>query len=130
VIIQKKTLLRLTKFVIGGIVNNVALYPIYIILNYFFDYQFAFLSSYCLGILLTYWINTAYVFESQRSWRTFLVYPSIYIFQYIFSASLLWCFVELLAGSELLGPFFVAIFIVPITFMLNKFVLTSNGSAC
>ena len=125
-IISKETWLRLTKFIIGGIVNNAALYPVYLLLNYFFYYQFAFLSSYCLGILLTYWINTAYVFGSPRSWRTFFVYPSIYLFQYIFSASLLWCFVELLGGSELLGPFVVAILIVPFTFTLNKFVLTGD----
>ncbi|MDB4540496.1 GtrA family protein, partial [bacterium] len=127
-ILPKQTWLSFTKFIIGGIVNNAALYPVYLVLNHFFYYQFAFLSSYCLGILFTYWINTGFVFKTQRSWKTFLVYPSIYVFQYIFSAGLLWCYVELLGGNELLGPFLVAIFIVPVTFTLNKFVLTDHDS--
>ncbi|MBJ45152.1 MAG: polysaccharide synthesis protein GtrA [Planctomycetaceae bacterium] len=129
--INKETKQRLTKFVVGGVLNNAIVYPVYLFLNCFISYQAAFTVCYCVGILWSYWFNTRYVFRTQGNWRSFAVFPSIYVFQYFVSAAALWCFVEILGGSEVVAPLIVAVAIVPITFALNKFVLVglSNGVA-
>lgn len=107
-------------FIIGGALNTVFTYIIYITLLLLFDYISAYTISFVLGILFSFIINSKYVFKVSIYKKTMLLYPIIYLVQYFLSVNLLIIFVEKFGFSKALSPIIVVFILLPITYILNK----------
>lgn len=111
------------KFLVGGVVNTGATLVLYWILLRFIHYQAAYLVSYCAGILLSYALNTRYVFKAKHSWLKFAVFPVIYLVVYGLGALTLKLTVGTLGVPAALGPIISIVVTLPVSFLLTRALL-------
>ena len=113
-----------SRFLLSGVINTVATYAVYLYLRIHLHYQWAFLIAFVLGIALSYLLNALMVFREPISWQSALLFPFIYLFQYVCSAALLRLLIEILGIDERLAPMLITIAMIPITYALAKLAFT------
>jgi putative flippase GtrA len=116
------------RFLLGGIVNAALSYSVYLVLNLFLGYQWAYLAAYACGMVFSYCFNAAFVFEARLSWRGLFSYPAVYLIQYGASALLLGWLVESGVCSEAIAPLPIVILTLPLTFIMSKVVIRWSES--
>ena len=114
---------RWLRFVVGGGINTGFTYVIYLGINEFLPYHVAYLISYTVGVVFSYWFNARVVFCVPVSWKGLATYPVVYVVQYLVSALFLGGLVEFFRISELIAPLIVIAVMIPITYLMSKFVL-------
>jgi len=116
------------RFVGMGAANTLLSYGLYISLLQLFSYQIAYSVSYLLGILISYYLNTVFVFKSTFSFSKAFKYPAVYVIQYLLGVMLLVLLVELLNVSTYIAPLAVIIMTLPVTYYLSRKIIEgSNG---
>jgi putative flippase GtrA len=110
-------------FVVGGALNTGLSYGVYLLLLLILDYQVAYFFAYLCGLLFAYWFNAVVVFKVALSWRGLMAYPIVYIVQYVLSATVLGGLVAFAGLAEAYAPLVVAAVMLPVTYLMNKFVL-------
>lgn len=111
------------RFLVGGILNTGATLVLYWLLLRFIHYQWAYLASYCAGILLSYLLNTRYVFRARHSWLKFILFPLVYLVIYALGALVLKVAVDYLHLPASVGPLVSIAVTFPVSFLLTKVVL-------
>lgn len=117
---------RWISFLIGGGLNTGLTYCLYLLLSYLIDYQIAYAIAYVAGIVFAYFFNSKVVFKVEHSLIGMLVYPTIYLVQYIFGALLLNLLVEHLHLHKAIAPILVILLLLPSSYLLNKIVLKAT----
>nr|WP_225927323.1 GtrA family protein [Pseudomonas ekonensis] len=117
---------RWISFLIGGGLNTGLTYGLYLLLSVWIDYQIAYAIAYAAGIVFAYFFNAKVVFKVQQSWSGMLVYPTIYLVQYLLGALLLNLLVEHLHLHKAIAPILVIALLLPCSYLLNKFVLKAT----
>lgn len=117
---------RWINFLIGGGLNTGLTYCLYLLLSYVIDYQIAYAIAYVAGIVFAYFFNSKVVFKVEHSLIGMLVYPTIYLVQYIFGALLLNLLVEHLHLHKAIAPILVILLLLPSSYLLNKIVLKAT----
>jgi putative flippase GtrA len=125
--IRIQRLRRWLRFVVGGGVNTLFTYGIYLGLNKIIDYQVAYLFAYVMGILFSYWFNSVLVFRVPLSLKAFFSYPLVYVMQYVCSAVLLGILVEMVKFSEIFAPLVVTVGMLPLTYVMSKLLLSCSS---
>jgi putative flippase GtrA len=110
------------KFVLVGVANTAVTYLIYRGLLLFLSYYISYSISYVLGIAFSYFCNAVLVFKQPLSWRSFLSYPFVYLFQYLLSLAGTVLLVEVWHVPARYAPLFIIVVSVPVTFVLSRFV--------
>ena len=110
-------------FLVGG-VNTGLTYAIYLFLNLFINYLYAYSAAYVVGIIFSYLLTAGWVFRISLSLVTFFLYPLIYLIQYLVGVFLLDFLVESAGVSESVAPILVIVGTLPITYLLSKALLT------
>ncbi len=123
-LLKKYTKNNFYKFLITGSLNTILTYIIYLLLLIVIKYTYAYSISFVFGIVFSYIMNLKYVFNTSNSRKKILIYPLIYLFQYILSLMLLIFIVEILRITQEIAPFIVLIILIPITYFLNKTIFT------
>jgi putative flippase GtrA len=108
---------------LGGGVNTVLTYGLYLAFNLVLAYSIAYTASYLIGIVLAYFYNSLVVFNSPLSYKKFALFPLVYLVQYLLSLGLLAAFVQFLKMSETWAPLAVLIIVTPLTYLLSKLIL-------
>ncbi|AOY67065.1 GtrA family protein [Xanthomonas euvesicatoria pv. euvesicatoria] len=111
------------RFLLGGALNTGLTLALYWVLLDFMYYQWAYLASFCAGILLSYLINTRYVFRAQHSWLKFAAFPVIYLVTYAVGALALKISVGHLGVPAAVGPLISIVVTLPVSFILSKLLL-------
>lgn len=114
---------RWLRFIVGGGINTGFTYLVYLGINVFLPYHSAYLIAYAVGVVFSYWFNARVVFRVPLSWKGLATYPVVYVVQYLVSALCLGGLVEFFRISELIAPLIVIAVMIPITYLMNKFVL-------
>jgi putative flippase GtrA len=117
---------RWISFLIGGGLNTGLTYCLYLLLSYLIDYQIAYAIAYVAGIVFAYFFNSKVVFKVEHSLLGMLIYPTIYLVQYIFGALLLNLLVEHLHLHKAIAPILVILLLLPSSYLLNKIVLKAT----
>jgi len=125
-LLMKFTNREFIKFIIAGIINTVLSYLLYLILLLYLTYQISYVVSFILGILISYYINSKFVFNEQLSIKKLLSFPVVYVVQLLLNYLFLYVFIEILSISSKLAPLLVTIISLPVTFLLSRFVLKGN----
>lgn len=115
------------RFLVGGAVNTGATLVLYWFLLRFIHYQAAYLVSYCAGIVLSYALNTRYVFKAEHSWLKFAAFPLIYGMVYVLGALTLKVSVGYLQVPAALGPIISIVVTLPVSFLLTRALLHRPG---
>lgn len=121
---RRARLRRIAGFVIGGGFNTGVTYVIYVVLHQVLRYQVAYLLAYAAGIVFSYVFNSLVVFRRPMSWRGMLAFPAVYVVQYLVSAAVLALIVEWLGVPAWWAPLMVSVLMLPLTYVLTRFVLT------
>jgi putative flippase GtrA len=119
---------RFVRFLFSGGVNTIVSYSVYLIGLQFFSYQVSYTIAYVTGIMVAFLLNKLFVFESSRKWSSIILFPVVYIAQYIFGIFFLWLLISQLGMKVELGPLVVAILTIPLTYWLSALVFVGKES--
>jgi putative flippase GtrA len=114
---------ELVRFLLAGAANTLLSYLLYLLLLTFLTYLPAYSIAYCVGIVISYFMNVLFVFKNRVSLVNFLKFPIVYFIQYALGAVILWLLVGKAGVSPALAMIGVIIFTIPVTFMASRFVL-------
>jgi putative flippase GtrA len=115
------------RFVAGGTLNTGATLVLYWVLIRFMHYQWAYLASFCAGVLLSYVLNVRYVFRTKHTWLKLGLFPLIYLVTYAVGALALKVAVDGLGIPRGAAPLVSIAATLPISFLLSKLVLQVRG---
>lgn len=118
--------MQFARFIVTGAINTGITYGLYLLLLPFTGYLTAYSAAYMVGIVLSYWFNSVFVFRQPMSWRGSLRFPLVYIVQYALTGALLWFCVDVLGVSKQLSLPAVIALTVPITFLAARAVILSR----
>ena len=89
-------------------------------------YKYAYSLSYVSGILISYTLNTVFVFREFWTWRKLFKFPIVYFVQYVFGLFLITVLVDSLNVDIRLAPLLIVIISIPITYFLSKLIIKSG----
>lgn len=109
------------RFIIIGFFNTFSGYAIYLVLvNLFFNHINSYIISYIVGIVISYFLNSSFVFKVQPKFSTFLVFPLVYIIQFILGFAGIYFLIDILAINKNIAPLIIIVFTLPIGFLLSR----------
>ena len=111
------------RFLVAGTLNTLGGYLLYLVLQLVLPYQVAYFLAFVAGVVGAYCLNTLFVFRTRLAWRTFFASPAIYLVQYAVSAPMLAVLVEWLQVPDTIAPLIVSVVMIPVSFLLNRFML-------
>ncbi len=121
--LMKHVKMEFMRFLLVGTINTVTGYAVYLSLVFFIPYLFAYTISYVVGICVSYYLNTRFVFKTHFSLKKFLKFPLVYLFQYIFGICVVYLVVQKLGWHKALAPILAVILSVPFTFLLSRLII-------
>lgn len=121
--------MQFLRFVVAGGINTALTYGFYLLLLPLFGYLAAYSVAYVVGIVLSYWLNSVFVFHEPLNWPALARFPLVYVVQYLLTAALLWVFVDALGVGERVAPLFAVAVTVPVTFLVTRIVLQGSQRA-
>jgi putative flippase GtrA len=117
------------RFLVAGGANTAIGYGLYLLLNLAFDYRIAYSLSFAAGIVLSFVLNSLYVFREPLRWTRLLVYPAVYVLQYAIGIACVWAFVDLLNQPEALAPFPAIAISLPLTYIATRYIIKGGPGA-
>ena len=108
------------RFLISGLINTAITYWIYYISVDLIGYFMAFSIAFVIGIIISYSLNCIFVFKAKIQVKSFYQYPAIYFLQYFLSLSVLTLLIDYLGVNDKVAPIINVIFLIPVTFFVNK----------
>jgi len=111
---------RFIRFLCSGGANTAITYIIYLLLLQFLTYQVSYTIAYVAGIAIAFTLNKVFVFKEHQGWKSVLLYPFVYLIQYLFGILILWLTVNQMGLKVELGPLVVIVLTVPLTYWLSK----------
>ncbi|WP_367277831.1 GtrA family protein [Paraburkholderia sp.] len=119
--------LQFLRFLISGSINTVSTYALYLIFLGITTYKISYAISYISGIALSFALNKRFVFRSDRGMKSLILFPFIYVAQYLVGLFILWAWVDVAGLSKLTGPIAVVCVTIPITFFLSRAVFLKES---
>ena len=98
-------------------------YAIYVIFQLFLIYPVAYTLAYMLGIFISYYLNSRFVFKSEVRLAKAFQYPLVYLVQYLLGLLLLCVLIEIFSLNKLIAPALAIVLTIPVTFSLSKFII-------
>lgn len=111
-------------FAVTGILSTLIMFGLYVILYQLINYQYAYLIAYTISVIALYFMNKL-VFKGSMSLKTVLQFPLIYLLQYVLGALSI-KFIVGLGFSVTYAPIVIVIILLPVTFILNRFVFSKQ----
>lgn len=109
-----------------GFINTVFSYIVFIILLNYLSYNVSYTISFIATIILSYFLNTKYVFKQKLSFSKFLKFPLVYVAQYLFGILVLNILNIYMNISNYISILIVIVLSIPLTFILSKKILVSD----
>ena len=116
------------RFLVAGALNTAASWLVYLALLPLVSYPVAYSVSFVAGILLSFVLNSWFVFAVPLRWRRLLPYPGVYLAQYAVGYAVLWLAVERLGLPPWAGPLVALVFTVPVGFVLTRRLLVGPAA--
>lgn len=111
------------RFLISGALNTGATFVLYWILLAWVEYRVAYTLAYVTGIALAYLLSSRYVFKVRASARSAVLFPLVYVVQYLLGLLILWIWTDQLGLPAQYGVIASVALTIPATFALSKRIL-------
>lgn len=118
----------IARFLAGGVFNTGSTFILYWLLLLIVEYQIAYAISFATGILLSYVINTKFVFRTDYSLRKIIMFPLVYLTTYFAGAVVLNQAVSRFGLDERIAPLISVCATLPLAYLLSKLVLAGGNS--
>ena len=112
--------MQFVRFIVSGAINTGITYGLYLLLLPLLGYLPAYSAAYVAGILLSYWLNSVFVFGQPMSWRGLVRFPLVYVVQYVLTGVLLWLSVDALGVDKRIALLAAIAVTVPVTFLAAR----------
>ncbi|WP_414615197.1 GtrA family protein [Stenotrophomonas pavanii] len=122
----RASLPTIVRFLAGGALNTGSTFVLYWLLLLVVEYRIAYAISFVAGILLSYVINTKFVFRTNYSLRKVILFPLVYLATYLAGAVVLDLSVSRFGVDTRLAPFISICATLPLTYLLSKLVLAGS----
>jgi putative flippase GtrA len=110
-------------FIFWGGINTLASYLIYATLLLFFPYPISYSIAYILGIFISYFLNSKFVFKQELRLSKAARYPLVYVTQYLLGLASLYLLVHVLRVNKLVAPALIVLLTIPVTYFLSRRIL-------
>lgn len=117
---------KFLKFLGAGLINTIVSYFLYVILVLFINYQISYAISFIFGIILSFILNTKYVFEVEQTIKKFVLFPFVYLVQYLLGAFMMSFIIEIIGINQFFAPLVVTVCLLPISYLLSKKILVNK----
>lgn len=114
---------QVLRYVFVGGLNTAITYGLYIILLSWLGYQLAYVLSYVVGIVFSYFLNAKAVFKVRTSLLKLFLFSFVYVLQLGVGTVLMYILVGRLGVPEELAPLAVLFVLVPTSFLLVRAVM-------
>jgi putative flippase GtrA len=114
---------RVGRFLLSGAVNTGVTYVIYLLLLRVVSYTISFTIAFAAGIALSFILNRTFVFGKPRLARRHLLFPLVYVVQYLVGLGIVHLWVGYAGWEPRWAPLASIVVTVPLTFLLSKWVL-------
>jgi putative flippase GtrA len=114
------------RFLVAGAINTLVSYALYLGLLTVLSYTLAYTITYVAGIGLSYLLNQRYVFRVPANMLGAVLFPLVYLFQYLVGVWVLRVAVDGFAISARLALIASIIATIPLTFLLSRTILKSR----
>ena len=114
-------------FVVFGSLNTLLSTALYLVILLFAPYPVAYTVAYICGIGMSYFLHVNFVFNERPRVASAVRYPIVYVVQYILGMLLLYVLVEIAGLAEWLAPFLIAVMMIPVAYLLSRYVIKSRG---
>lgn len=111
------------RFLLIGTANTALTYGLYLWLLTLMEYRYAYSISFAAGVMINFFLQTRFVFETQRSWGKLLRYPLVYVVQYLFGLGVITLAVQVFNLPTQWAMLCAIILSIPITFLISRWVL-------
>lgn len=115
------------RFLVTGCINTALTWLIYLAALSVVGYSLAYTFAYAIGIVIAYVFGVGYVFRTSPTLKGFLIFPMVYLAQYLAGLGILWVAVSQLHIDEQYAIFASIIGTIPLTFALSRLVLFRAG---
>lgn len=110
----------LVRFLLSGGLNTVFTYGIYLLLLQIVNYKAAYSTAYIAGIILAFMMNRSFVFRAHRGWKSAVLFPFVYLAQYLVGLLVAIGWVEKLGLPPEGAPLAAIVVTIPVTFVLSR----------
>jgi putative flippase GtrA len=93
---------------------------LYLLLLRFMQYTLAYSVAFVAGIVISYLLNSTFVFRATARARTLALFPLIYVVQYVVGLAVVAIWVDLLGLPDTLAPLAAVAVTLPITYLLTR----------
>ncbi|HEY0332979.1 MAG TPA: GtrA family protein [Stenotrophomonas sp.] len=98
-------------------------YAVYLFALIWFSYEISYVASYVFGIGIAYYSSAVLVFREPLSRKSALLFPLVYVFQFLAGYFLIRFAVESLGIPEGWGLAFSVAVTLPVTFLMSRWVV-------
>lgn len=125
---MRSTIARLVRFGAVGVANTVIYYVVYLGLRTQMMYMIAHVCAFTFAMICSYFLNCYITFKARPRWRTFLLYPLSNVASFTLTTVGLPIAVGVFGVDQRIAPLAVAIFAVPITYLLAHHIMIGRLS--
>lgn len=126
-IIQKRG--SLLRYVLVGVVAAAIHYGVYIIVQQWLAVNIAYTIGYVISFVINFYLTSYFTFHAKPSWRKLVGFGCSHFINYILHMVLLNMFL-ILGVSKLIAPLLVLCFVVPLNYVLLRFVFVGRKRSC
>jgi putative flippase GtrA len=124
--LKKLLEIKFVRFLLTGGLNTALTYILYLALLSFLPYIWSYSISYVCGIFLAFMLSRFFVFKEHQGLKSALLFPFVYLAQYILGVFVVWLWVKQLSLPESLAPLAAIALTLPLTFALSRLVFVKG----
>ena len=123
----KKTRKEFIKFAFIGVLNTSVFYLLYLLFLLLFHYIAAYVCAYGIAIGFSYLMNSRFTFEAPLSIKKALIFPVVYLVQFLVGLVVIRLCVDVLMFSPKISGLLAKGIVFPITFILSRLCLRDRS---
>jgi putative flippase GtrA len=117
------------RFILAGGLNTALTLVLYVALLAFLPHPVAYTVTFAVGVTLAYLLNRSFVFRSVGGVTTMLLFPLVYVVQYLVGLVVVLVWVDALGLPAQLASIAAVIVTLPITYALLRWVFVTRRHA-
>ena len=108
------------RFLVSGAATTIVTLGVYLLLLNVLPYALAYTVAFVIGIMLAYLLSSTFVFRAGPSARTFVLFPLVYLVQYLVGLAVVAIWVDFLKLPEEVAALAAVVVTLPITYLLAR----------
>ena len=110
------------RFLVAGAINTASTVALYVVLLAFVSHALAYSVAFAAGVVISYLLNRTFVFRSRGGFDTVLLFPLVYLVQYLVGLGVVLVWVDVLHLPASVASLVAVVVTIPLTYVLARWV--------